>query len=111
MGNIGDYGETRKNFRWNVPDDFNFGRDVVDRKWYFMMVAGNKIGAIVIPCSDQLRPKDPVYRALHSGASTIVGWDAKTAEVDEVRKESRPFSWRNGRTRARRRSASAETGT
>jgi acyl-coenzyme A synthetase/AMP-(fatty) acid ligase len=144
MGNIGNYDETRKNFRWNVPDDFNFGRDVVDRyakdrtklaffhedargnrskytfwevsrisnrvgnvlrglgvakgepvlvllqnvpEWYFTVVAGNKIGAIVIPCSDQLRPKDLVYRALHSGARTIVSWDAKAPEVDEIRVE------------------------
>jgi acetyl-CoA synthetase/medium-chain acyl-CoA synthetase len=144
MGNIGTYEETRKNFRWNVPDDFNFGRDVVDRyakdrtklaffyedakgnrarytfwdvsrasnrvgnvlrslgvrkgepvlvllqnvpEWYFTVVAGNKIGALVIPCSDQLRPKDLVYRALHSGARTIVSWDAKAPEVDEIRKD------------------------
>jgi acyl-coenzyme A synthetase/AMP-(fatty) acid ligase len=144
MGNIGDYPETRKNFQWNVPENFNFGRDVVDRyakdrtklaffyedakgykakytfwevsrlsnrvgnmlrgigvkpgdpilvllqnvpEWFFTVVAGNKIGALVIPCSDQLRPKDLVYRALHSGARTIVSWDAKAPEVDEIRRD------------------------
>ncbi len=31
MGNLGNYGEARRDFQWNVPEDFNFGRDVVDR--------------------------------------------------------------------------------
>ncbi|HLN91560.1 MAG TPA: AMP-dependent synthetase, partial [Patescibacteria group bacterium] len=31
MNGFGHYNEIRKNFQWNVPDDFNFGRDVVDR--------------------------------------------------------------------------------
>jgi len=144
MGNIGNYVETRRAFRWNVPDDFNFGRDVVDRyaadrtklaffyddakgdkakytfwevsrisnrvgnalralgvrkgdpvlvllqnvpEWYFAVVAGIKIGALVIPCSDQLRPRDLVYRARHSGARTVISWDAKAPEVDEIRGE------------------------
>src|SRR5574342_302943 len=144
MGNIGDYGEARRNFRWSVPEDFNFGRDVVDKyaadrsklafcfedargsgakytfwevkraanrlanvlrllgvkrgepvlillqnvpEWYFSMVAGNKLGALVIPCSDPLRAKDLVYRANHSGARTIISWDGKTSEVDQIRKE------------------------
>ena len=142
MGNIGNYEETRKNFEWGIPENFNFGRDVVDRyaqdrtklaifyedakgnkarysfwevsrmsnrvgnvlrehgvrpgdpilvllqnvpEWFFTVVACNKIGAIVIPCSDQLRPKDLAYRALHSGARTIISWDAKTPEVNEIR--------------------------
>ncbi len=29
--NIGDYEQTRASFRWETPDRFNFGRDVVDR--------------------------------------------------------------------------------
>ncbi len=144
MKGIGHYKEIRKNFEWNVPDNFNFGRDVVDRyasdrskvaffyedakgvtakytfwevsrisdrfgnvlqglgvkagdpvllllqnvpEWYFCMAAGTKIGAVMIPCSDQLRPKDLVYRAQHSGARTIISWDAKSGEVDQIRKE------------------------
>ena len=31
MPNIGDYEETRASFRWETPERFNFGRDVVDR--------------------------------------------------------------------------------
>ncbi len=31
MNGFDHYREIRKNFQWNVPDDFNFGRDVVDR--------------------------------------------------------------------------------
>ncbi len=30
MSNIGDYGETHAAFRWETPERFNFGRDVVD---------------------------------------------------------------------------------
>ena len=31
MPNMGDYEETRASFRWETPERFNFGRDVVDR--------------------------------------------------------------------------------
>ena len=31
MANIGDYGKTHAQFRWETPERFNFGRDVVDR--------------------------------------------------------------------------------
>lgn len=31
MANIGDYETTYANFEWEVPERFNFGRDVVDR--------------------------------------------------------------------------------
>jgi hypothetical protein len=30
MGNIGNYEETRRNFRWNVPEDFHFGDVTMD---------------------------------------------------------------------------------
>ncbi|HEX4992183.1 MAG TPA: AMP-binding protein, partial [Rubrobacteraceae bacterium] len=30
MSNIGDYASTYANFEWEVPERFNFGRDVVD---------------------------------------------------------------------------------
>ncbi len=30
MSNIADYGETHAAFRWETPERFNFGRDVVD---------------------------------------------------------------------------------
>ena len=32
MANIGDYGSTYREFRWETAVRFNFGRDVVD-KW------------------------------------------------------------------------------
>ena len=31
MANIGDYATTYANFEWEMPESFNFGRDVVDR--------------------------------------------------------------------------------
>ena len=31
MANIGDYETTFREFRWETPERFNFGRDVVDR--------------------------------------------------------------------------------
>jgi acyl-coenzyme A synthetase/AMP-(fatty) acid ligase len=31
VANIGDYEATYANFKWETPEMFNFGRDVVDR--------------------------------------------------------------------------------
>jgi acetyl-CoA synthetase/medium-chain acyl-CoA synthetase len=31
VANIGDYATTYANFEWEMPESFNFGRDVVDR--------------------------------------------------------------------------------
>jgi acyl-coenzyme A synthetase/AMP-(fatty) acid ligase len=128
-------------FAWNVPAEFNFGRDVVDAlgresrrgllfvdaagarhdvgfpeiaattrrwagalrdlgigkgervvvllpkipAWLYAMVALDRLGAVVIPCSEQLRAKDLAFRAVHSEATTIVAHVSNRAEVDLLR--------------------------
>jgi acetyl-CoA synthetase/medium-chain acyl-CoA synthetase len=131
-------------FRWQVPDPFNFGQDVVDRhaaedagpalwwrgvdgaerrldfpavrdgsdrfgawlvergvapgapvivmlpkvpEWHLAMVGALKAGALVIPCSTVLRPKDLVYRVRHSGAVAVVAGPGPHETVDAVRDE------------------------
>ena len=126
-------------FRWELPDGFNFGRDVIDRRareadgpallwrgaggaerrlrysdvarasnrmarlarslgvrpgdpvlvmlprvpeWQQAMVGLLKAGALVIPSSTLLRPKDIVYRAQHSGAVAVIAGPESTAAVD-----------------------------
>jgi acetyl-CoA synthetase/medium-chain acyl-CoA synthetase len=132
---------TRENFSWDVPQAFNFARDVIDRlaeeprrallyvdaagkqreysfpevaaisrrwagalrdigiekgervvvlvpkipAWLFVMLALDRIGAIVVPCSEQLRAKDLAFRANHSEALAIVGHASNRAEVDLMR--------------------------
>jgi len=127
---------------FDVPEHFNFGRDVVDRlaadrsrvalhwedesglsarytfwdfqawsnrianllaaygvqrgdavlvmlprlpQWHAAIVAGLKLGALVIPCTAALRPKDVEYRANHSGARAIVTTYEGAAVVEAVR--------------------------
>ncbi|MBV8602528.1 MAG: AMP-binding protein, partial [Candidatus Eremiobacteraeota bacterium] len=41
--------------------------------WLFTMLAFDRLGAVVIPCSEQLRAKDLLFRANHSEATAIVG--------------------------------------
>jgi len=128
-------------FRWDVPDSFNFGRDVVDRlaagperpallwrsaagaerrisfadaaagsnrvagvlrelgvavgdpvlvmlprvpEWHLCLVGALKVGALAIPCSTILRPKDIAYRAQHSRAVAVIASAAQCAAVDAV---------------------------
>jgi len=40
--------------------------------WHVAMVAGLKLGALVIPCTASLRAKDIAYRVQHSGARAVV---------------------------------------
>jgi acyl-coenzyme A synthetase/AMP-(fatty) acid ligase len=128
-------------FRWDVPADFNFGRDVIDTlanedrrgllfldtvgnqhdytfaeiaaatrrwagalrdlgigkgdrvvvllpkvpAWLFAMVALDRLGAVSIPCSEQLRAKDLTFRANHSDAKAVIGHVTNRVEVDGMR--------------------------
>jgi len=139
------YRRLADSFRWDLPDPFNFGRDVVDRwaereperpalfwrgatgaerrlgfgevsrgahrvaqllvslgvrpgdpvlvmlpklpEWQLAMLGALEAGALVIPCSTVLRPKDVLYRAQHSGAVAIVATPEPAAAVDAVRRE------------------------
>ncbi|MGP6159057.1 MAG: acyl-CoA synthetase [Vulcanimicrobiaceae bacterium] len=131
-------------FSWNVPAEFNFGRDVIDAlgredrrgllfvdaagakqevtfpaiaaatrrwagalrdlgvgkgervvvllpkipAWLYSMIALDRLGAVVVPCSEQLRAKDLVFRANHSEATTIIGHSSNRAEVDLMRSQA-----------------------
>lgn len=133
--------DPRLSFRWNVPAQFNFARDVVDRhapddklgllfvsseatrraygfaeisetsqryarvfmdagigrgarvlvalpkipEWIFTMLALDRLGAVAIPCPEQLRSNDLLYRADHAGALTIVGDVNNLDQLDPVR--------------------------
>jgi acyl-coenzyme A synthetase/AMP-(fatty) acid ligase len=53
--------------------------------WLHAMVALARLGAVVVPCSEQLRAKDLSFRAEHSEATTIVAHVSNRAEVDLLR--------------------------
>jgi acyl-coenzyme A synthetase/AMP-(fatty) acid ligase len=53
-------------------------------QWHVAMVAGLKLGAIVIPCTGTLRAKDLAYRIRHSGARAIVTTLACVPAVEEA---------------------------
>ncbi|MFN2459174.1 MAG: acyl-CoA synthetase [Candidatus Velthaea sp.] len=131
-------------FTWDVPQAFNFARDVIDRlaaedrrglcfvdaagnrrdytfaeiaeqsqkwaaalwdtgvrkgdrvivilpktpQWLFAMLALLRLGAVAIPGAEQLRAKDLLFRANHSGATTVVAPAANAIEVDAIRAEA-----------------------
>jgi acyl-coenzyme A synthetase/AMP-(fatty) acid ligase len=131
-------------YAWDVPETFNFGRDVIDSlgrearrgllfvdaagvrhdvtfpeiadatqrwagafrdlgigkgervvvllpkipAWLFAMVALDRLGAVVVPCSEQLRAKDLAFRANHSEATTIVGHHSNRKEIDLLRSDA-----------------------
>jgi acetyl-CoA synthetase/medium-chain acyl-CoA synthetase len=141
---LADYHSRVEAFRWDVPDTFNFGRDVIDRfaaeperpalrwcdatgaerrltfaeiaraanrtahllqslgvgpgdsviamlpripEWHITAIGVLERGALLIPCSTILRPKDIAYRVAHSGAVAIVTTGAEAPAVDAVRAE------------------------
>jgi acyl-coenzyme A synthetase/AMP-(fatty) acid ligase len=53
--------------------------------WLYSMVAFARLGAVVVPCSEQLRAKDLAFRAHHSEATTIVAHVSNRQEVDLLR--------------------------
>ncbi|MGH7337183.1 MAG: acyl-CoA synthetase, partial [Myxococcota bacterium] len=141
---LDEYRRAVESFRWEMPAQFNFGRDVVDRwaeapdrpallwrdaagaerrltyadvsglarraahlfrslgvapgdpvivmlprvpEWQAVIVGLLEIGALVVPSSTQLRPKDVLYRASHSGAVAVVASHECVEAVDAVRGE------------------------
>jgi acyl-coenzyme A synthetase/AMP-(fatty) acid ligase len=56
-------------------------------EWQAVIVGLLEIGALVVPSSTQLRPKDVLYRATHSGAVAVVASPECVAAVDAVRGE------------------------
>jgi acyl-coenzyme A synthetase/AMP-(fatty) acid ligase len=57
--------------------------------WLFVMLALGRLGAVAVPCSEQLRAKDLLFRANHSEARGIVAHVGNAAEVDAMRAEAR----------------------
>ena len=57
--------------------------------WLFAMLALDRLGAVVIPSSEQLRAKDMLFRANHGEASAIVAHSSNAAEVDAMRSEAK----------------------
>ncbi len=54
-------------------------------EWQAVIVGLLEIGALVIPSSTQLRPKDVLYRASHSGAVAVVASQECVEAVEAVR--------------------------
>jgi acetyl-CoA synthetase/medium-chain acyl-CoA synthetase len=141
---LDEYHRAVEVFRWDPPERFNFGRDVVDRwaespgrpallwrdaagaerrltfadvarlanraahlfrslgvgpgqpvivmlprvpEWQAVTVGLLEIGALVVPSSTLLRPKDVLYRAQHSGAVAVVASHECVDAVEAVRGE------------------------
>ncbi len=131
-------------FRWSIPEEFNFAWDVIDAyaedrsrlalvweseageearytfwdfaeksrrfanvllglgirrgdsvmillpripEWQIAFLGALRIGALVIPCTTQLRAKDIVYRANHSEARAIVTIAENRGLIESVRRE------------------------
>jgi acetyl-CoA synthetase/medium-chain acyl-CoA synthetase len=56
-------------------------------EWHVACVAVLRIGALLLPCSATLRPKDIAFRARHSGAKAIVATYEHIPDVEVVRSE------------------------
>jgi acyl-coenzyme A synthetase/AMP-(fatty) acid ligase len=57
-------------------------------EWHPIMLAALKVGAVAIPCSEQLRARDLSFRAHHSGAALLVAEQAARDEIEAM--EHRP---------------------
>ncbi|HEY7342687.1 MAG TPA: AMP-binding protein [Ktedonobacterales bacterium] len=142
--NMTDYDEERRDFRWQVADDFNFAIDTIGRwaedadklamlwigqdgreerytfaafdeqssrvahalktlgiqkgerallmlprvpEWWEVMLGLMKLGAIGIPCTTLLTPKDIQYRAEIAEAVALITDQAGAAKLAQVREQ------------------------
>src|SRR6202022_4450921 len=56
--------------------------------WLFAMTALLRIGAVAVPSAEQLRAKDLLYRANHSGAIAVIAHGSNAAEFDAMRADA-----------------------
>jgi acetyl-CoA synthetase/medium-chain acyl-CoA synthetase len=56
--------------------------------WLFSMLALLRIGAVAVPSAEQLRAKDLLYRASHSGAVAVIAHPSNAAEFDAIRADA-----------------------
>jgi acyl-coenzyme A synthetase/AMP-(fatty) acid ligase len=56
--------------------------------WLFCMTALLRIGAAAVPSAEQLRAKDLLFRANHSGAVAVVAHDSNAPEFDAMRPDA-----------------------
>ena len=61
--------------------------------WHQTMVATLKIGALAIPCSEMLRPRDLLYRTRHSRAKAIVTTPDLAPVVEALGDEAPPLRY------------------
>ena len=54
-------------------------------QWLFVMLALDRLGAVAIPCAEQLRAKDLLFRANHSGAVAVVADRSNYGEAESMR--------------------------
>ncbi|TCJ15069.1 acyl-CoA synthetase [Rubrobacter taiwanensis] len=54
-------------------------------QWHVVLTGLLKVGAIAIPCADQLRAHDLEFRAEHSGSVAIISGAGGVEEVEEIR--------------------------
>lgn len=56
---------------------------------YISYMAALKIGAIILPGSEMLMPKDILYRATHAGIKAVISFHDLLDRIDEVRPDCR----------------------
>ncbi len=61
-------------------------------EWYFILVAGHKLGAVIIPSPVILLASDIEYRIMKSKANVVITNNANRAKIDDaIRKIDTPF--------------------
>ncbi len=61
-------------------------------QWIFAMLALDRLGAISIPCPEQLRSKDLLFRADHSQAVAMIGDASNLAELQAARDQAKTIA-------------------
>jgi acyl-coenzyme A synthetase/AMP-(fatty) acid ligase len=56
--------------------------------WLFSMTALLRIAAVAVPSAEQLRAKDLLYRANHSGATAVIAHVSNAEELEAIRAEA-----------------------